>query len=162
GNGWYATRFLLTDSAGGVLVDHQSSFVFLPPDTRKAGFESPYGTWWFHWAHGGEPNIEKVGPLMQRAGLRHTQLPETLPEEITKKYGVTAWIVPWRDVDAKAPLQERLAQHEALIRKYQTLWPGVNKLKIWHESSALGAPFPSELWGEKPPPLDEKNEEAWQ
>ncbi len=162
GNGWYAVRFQLTTSTGEPLVEHQTSFVFLPPDTRKAGFESPYGTWWFHWAHGGEPNIELVGPMMQRAGLRHTQLPDSLPESVTKKYGVSAWMVPWRGVNTKLPLEQRLAEHEAYIRKYLELWPSVDSMKIWHESSYHKASFPTELWGQTPPPLDAASEKAWQ
>jgi hypothetical protein len=161
-NGWYATRFQLRDSGGTVLVDDRSAFVFLPPDTRKAGFESPFGSWWFHWAHGGEPNIEKVGPILQRAGLRHTQLPDSLPESVTKKYGVTAWMIPWLRHPESETLTEKLAEHEELIRKYQTLWPSVDKMMIWHESGDAGAPFPSELHGETPKPLDEKSEQAWQ
>jgi hypothetical protein len=155
-NGWYATRFQLLDNAGGVLLDHRGSFVVLPPDTRKAGFESPFGTWWFHWAHGGEPNIERVGPLLQRAGLRHTKLPESLPESLTKKYGVTEWEVPW--LNSKKPT---LAEHEAFIAKYRELWPSVNKMLIWHESGTLGAAFPSEMWGQKPPAPSAKVDADW-
>ena len=40
-NGWYAARVRLLDAAGRELSDNRSSFVILPPDTRKAGFESP-------------------------------------------------------------------------------------------------------------------------
>lgn len=164
-NGWYATRFRLRDSeAGGrEWVDHRSSFVMLPPDTRKAGFESPYGAWWFHWAHGGEPNIERVGPMLQRAGLRHTILPKTLPETLTAPYGVSAWNVGWfRPKDPKAPFAERLVEHEAYIREQLRLYPSLDKILVWHESGAGGAPFPSEMWGETPAPVAETVEQNWQ
>jgi hypothetical protein len=160
GNGWYATRFRLLDSKGEERVDQRSSFVFLPPDTRKAGFESPYGAWWFHWAHGGEPNIETVGPLLQRAGLRHSNLPESLPEETSKKYGVTGWAIPWK-VTLKPTMQEMMDAHEAHIRKHLALWPSTDKIMVWWESGANGAPEPSEIWGVQPPPLTGKPESDW-
>jgi hypothetical protein len=160
GNGWYATRFRLLDSKGEERMDQRSSFVFLPPDTRKAGFESPYGAWWFHWAHGGEPNIETVGPLLQRAGLRHSNLPELLPEATSKKYGVTGWAIPWK-VTLKPTMQEMMDAHEAVIRKHLSLWPSTDKLMVWWESGANGAPQPSEIWGETPPPLTGKPESDW-
>lgn len=160
GNGWYATRFQLLDARGEARIDERSSFVCLPPDTRKAGFESPFGTWWFHWAHGGEPNIEAVGPLLQRAGLRHSNLPESLPEAISGKYGVTAWAVNWK-VSLKPTMQEMMDLHEAYIRKQLALWPSLNKLMVWHESGANGAPQPSEMWGVQPPPMDEKAQANW-
>lgn len=160
-NGWFATRFRLEDVRGENLVDVRSAFVFLPPDKRKAGFESPYGTWWFHWAHGGEPNIDAVGPLLQRAGLRHTTLPETLPEAKTKAYGVTAWAVPWR-VSLKPTMEEMMALHEAHIRKYLELWPSLRTMKVWHESGANGAPFPSELWDVPAPPMNDVGIKNWE
>jgi hypothetical protein len=160
GNGWYATRFRLSDSKGEELIEQRSSFVVLPPDTRKAGFESPFGSWWFHWAHGGEPNIDRVGPLYQRAGLRRSTLPESLPESITKKYGMTIWAVPWKS-NRKPTVAENIAEHEAFIQKYQTLWPSAKTILVWHESGSAGAAFPTELWGVTPPPPDEKVEAAW-
>lgn len=160
GNGWYSTRFRLLDSKGEEQIDQRSSFVFLPPDTRKAGFESTFGTWWFHWAHGGEPNLEKVGPLLQRAGLRHTNLPESLPEATTQKFGVTGWAVPWK-VTLKPTMQEMMDAHEAHIRKHLSLWPSTNKVMVWWESGALGAPAPSEIWGEAPPAMDAKATSDW-
>lgn len=159
GNGWFATRFQLTDGKGETLVDNRSAFVFLPPDTRKAGFESPYGTWWFHWAHGGEPNIELVGPLMQRAGLRHTNLGENLPEAKTKEYKVSHWAIPWTGkfygdlYGGRTDMAGAMAGHEEFIRKYLEQWPSVNRMMIFHESGSTSKVFPSELWGETPPPL---------
>lgn len=159
-NGWFATRFQLLDGKGGVLLDHRGSFVFLPPDTRKAGFESPFGTWLFWNAHGGDYVLERQGPLLQRAGLRHATTPDIWPEEDTAKYGFTAWAVPWSR-SRKPTLAEKLADHEALIEKYTKLWPSVDKMLIWHESGAAGAAFPSEMWGEAPPAPNEKTEATW-
>ncbi len=161
GNGWYAARFVLRDASGRELVDHRASFVVLPPDIRKVGFESPHGTWWFHWAHGGAPDIERVGPLLQRAGLRHTILPDRLPEAKTAPYQVTAWCVPWRAPKA-GPVDEWVAESEKHIRSFLGKWPSCLKtVMLYHESDAYNALFPSELWGEKPPPLAPKDDQAW-
>lgn len=159
--GWYATRFRLSDAKGEELADNRSAFVIVPPDTRHAGFESPYGTWWFSNSHGGEPDFDRVGPLLQKAGLRHTTLPTNLPEAVTKNYGVTNWHVPWRP--SKKPLvADKVADYEEHIRNYLALWPSVNKMMVWHESGDGGAPFPSEIWGETPRPLSAASQKNWQ
>lgn len=159
--GWYAARFRLRRPGGPDLVDYRGSFAMLPPDTRQAGFESPHGTWWFHWAHGGEPDIRRVGPVLQRAGLRHTVLPRELPESVTSEYKVTAWCVTWKEAKAKE-LEPWLREHEEHIRETLRLWPSLKSLMVLHEAGAYGAPFPPELWGEKPvAPLAAKDEESW-
>jgi len=161
-NGWYATRFRLLNAAGRELVDHRASFVMLPPDTRKAGFDSPHGTWWFHWAHGGEANIERVGPALQRAGLRHTTLPKTLPESLTAPYGVTAWCIMWK-APTKVTVEEWLPQFEAHIQETLKAYPNLLKtVMLFHESGSYDAPFPSEIWGEAPPPIKPENDVKWQ
>ncbi len=160
GNGWYSARFLLRDGSGRELVDHRASFAVLPPDTRKAGFGSPHGTWWFHWAHGGAPDIERVGQLLQRAGLRHTILPDRLPESKTAPYQVTAWCVVWKAPKAAA-VDEWVAESEKHIRGFLEKWPNCLKtVMLYHESDAYNAPFPPELWGERPP-LAPKDDENW-
>lgn len=159
-NGWFATRFQLLDSQGQALLDHRGSFVSLPPDTRQAGFESPFGTWLFWSAHGGDYVIERQGPLLQRAGLRHATLPEIWPESLSSKYGLTGWAVPWSR-SRKPTLAEKLADHEVLIEKYTKLWPSIDKMLVWHESGHGDAALPTELWGEAPPAPTEKAEVAW-
>ena len=159
-NGWYATRWRLLSADGRAFIDHRSTFVMLSPDTRKAGFESAHGTWWFHWAHGGEPNIARVGPMLQRAGLRHTILPKTLPESLTAPYGVTAWNIGWFRSKNPDPVA-RLAEHEAFIREQLALYPSLDKILVGHESGAAGALFPSELWGDLPAAPDAEVEAKW-
>lgn len=155
GNGWYVTRFVLADEEGRVLADQRGSFVMLPPDTRKAGFESPHGTWWFHWAHGGAPDIPRVGMLLQRAGLRHTLLnPKTMPETVMAPYKVTAWCVNWKWLGKKS-IAEWLAEFEQHIADTLKAWPSVDTMIIFHEADSQ-APFAPELWGEKPAPMTDK------
>src|SRR5690606_12181236 len=96
-----------------------------------------------------------------------TTLPDGLPESITKNYGVTAWGVPWTPArktmgSTALTLAEKIAAHDALIQKHLTLWPSVDKMLVWHESGAMGAAFPTELWGEAPPAPDAKESAAWQ
>lgn len=188
GNGWYSARFRLLDSAGLELVDTQRTFTLLPPDTRQAGTESPYGTWWFSWAHGGETKIEPTGPLFLRAGLRHTNVGDELPESVTSAYKVSAWVVGWRNfrnpqwmrnadtpiynktmagfkglMKGKTPtIEESVAAYEEYIRGHLKHHPSINKMLMFWESGSMGEPYPSELWGERPPKLDEKNQLAWQ
>jgi len=162
GAGWYATRFRLLDGAGRELVDHRGSFVMLPPDTRKAGFDSPHGTWWFHWAHGGAPDIARVGPILQRCGLRHTILPKSLPETATAPHKVTCWCVFWKGPKKGSSVAEWLSDSEEHIRQSLKDYPNCLKsVMLYHESDSYNAPFPSELWGEKPPPLQPKDDENW-
>lgn len=160
GQGWYASRVLLCDEAGRELVDQRGTFVVLPPDTRRARFESPHGTWWFHWFHGGAPDLERCGPVFQRAGLRHTILPNSLPEEKTAPYALTWWCVPWKS-PKMAPVDQFVAEFEQHIRDQRARWPhALPTVMLYHESSAYNAPFPPELWGAQPPaaaPADEAN-----
>ncbi len=160
-NGWYAARVRLLDAAGRELSDNRSAFVVLPPDTRKAGFESPHGAWWFHWAHGGAPDLERVGRLYQRAGLRHGNLPP-LPESRTREYNLFEWCIHWKGkLLTTGTTAEKVAAYEAYIRETLEQHPSLRTIMIWHESSANGAPVPSELWGKKPEPLKESDEADW-
>ena len=160
-NGWYAARLRLLDVTGRELTDNRSTFVLLPPDTRKAGFESPHGTWWFHWAHGGAPDFERVGPMYQRAGLRHANLPP-VTEAVSKVHDLYSWCVFWKGtLLTNGTTAEKVAAYEAYIRDTLKAHSSVNTVMFWHESSASGAPAPSELWGKKPPPLKDADELAW-
>ena len=160
-NGWYAVRVRLLDAVGRELADNRSTFVMLPPDTRRAGFESPHGAWWFHWAHGGAPDLERVGPLYQRAGLRHANLPP-VTESQTKVHDLYSWCVYWKgNLLTNGTTADKVAAYENYIRDTLKTHPSVNTVMFWHESSAAGAPVPSELWGQKPPPLKEADEKAW-
>jgi len=150
----------LRDTTGKVLLDHRGSFVSLPPDARKAGYESPFGTWLFWSAHGGAYVLDRQGPLLQRAGLRRTTSPDEWPESDTAKYGFTKWAVPWSR-SRKATVQEKLADHETLIDKHLKLWPHIDRMLIWHESGSGGASFPAEMWNGTPAPPSEKTETVW-
>lgn len=156
GTGWYAARFQLADSKNEGLIDYRTSFVVLPPDTRKAGLESPFYGQWFGKNQGSDVKLDEVGPLLQRLGIRRANLPADMPESLSMKYGFTEGTMSWQKPrlaqlafrDGKKPLDEAIAMHETAIRETLALWPSIDRLLIFHESGAKGAPFPAELWGE--------------
>lgn len=43
--GWYGLKIRFKDAAGNVRFSHRAAFANLGPDTREAGFESPYAAW---------------------------------------------------------------------------------------------------------------------
>lgn len=163
GNGWYAARVRLLDAAGRELVDQRSSFVVLPPDTRKAGFESPHGAWWFHWAHGGAPDLARVGALYLRAGLRHANMPTQFDETMTAPYKFTNWCVYWngKKLVNDSTVAEKVAAYDEYIGDMLKKWPSLRSMMIWHESSSGNAPVPSELWGVKAEPVAGVEGENW-
>lgn len=175
GNGWYAARIVLKDGAGTPLVDYRTSFVMLPPDTRKAGLESPFYGWFFN-NHGAEKmTLDEVGPLLQRLGVRRVGLPDSMPEsETLPKYGFTNSTISWtqKGLGRQAmseyskgtkTLDEAIAMHEEAIREHLKLWPSIDRLLVFHESGASGAPkFPSELWDGEPTGPSEKDKERFE
>ncbi len=162
--GWFAIQARLLAPDGSELVDKQSAYAMLPPDTRKAGYESPFYGWWFASDHASPLKPEEFGPLLQRLGMRRAELRPDEPESLTSKYGFTNPTVNWnhgkfpglpgglvalRDfTDGKLTLEEALAMHEASIRGHLELWPHIDHMLVFHESRPRGAPFPSEIWGE--------------
>ncbi len=155
GNGWYASQVKLRDASGRDLVDNRGSFVMLPPDTRQAGRESPYGTWWFNWAHGGTLDYVNVGRMFERAGLRHTMLKS---DTVMVNSKVTTWCVPWK----QPSIENWVGGLEAHIRKHVEATPEVTTVMIHHETDSYDGRFPSELWGEEPPARSEKSQAAWE
>jgi hypothetical protein len=155
GAGWYASQVKVRDSGGRDLVDHRGTFVLLPPDTRQAGRESPYGTWWFNWAHGGTKDYVNVGRMFERAGLRHTMLSS---DTVMANNKVTTWAIPWK----QPSLENWVGGLEEHIRKHLEQTPEVTTVMIHHESDSYDGRFPSELWGEDPKPRSEKSQSAWE
>jgi hypothetical protein len=160
GNGWYAARFVLSKGNEEELVDYRTSFAMLPPDTRKAGLESPYYGWWFGDNHGSDIKLEEIGPLFQRLGIRWVGLPDDMPESKTlKQYGFTNSTMPWFGKAYSALYGKRtdmagaMAQHEEFVRKQLKLWPSMNRMLVFHETNPTTNVFPSEIVGITPPPL---------
>jgi hypothetical protein len=173
-NGWYAARFILSNDKEE-LVDYRTTFVMLPPDTRKAGLESPFYGWWFGTNHGDQITLDQIGPILKRLGIRRAvgsgnlQFPES---ESLPKYGFTNSTVPWTPKDqgrhtmadfmnGTKTLQEAIATQEAAIRETLKMWPSIDRMLVFHESGSKGLPFPSEIWHVPPSPSDAKTNETW-
>jgi len=71
GLGKFDAVFRLTDARGATLVERSTTYAVLPPDTRKAERDSPFGMWSWGGGHLTPPN-EVEAALMRRAGARHT------------------------------------------------------------------------------------------
>jgi len=131
-----------------------ASFCVLPPDERRAGYESPYGTWWFRNVHYVPGEIDFVGQLLFRAGLRNAYYVNEGEEVLAK------WKVGKRQItlgpasslrnvnedgtDVKPDLFEQI---DAAMKKNLELYPHLQEVCIFHESGP-GADYPYELWGE--------------
>ncbi len=70
--GWYGITFTVLDTQGKTILTHEAAFALLGRDRREAGYDSPYGTWWFGGAHYGSDDIAIAGPMLHKAGLRRT------------------------------------------------------------------------------------------
>lgn len=155
--GWYATRVQLLTEAQEELVDFRGSYSMLPPDTRKAGYESPFFGWWFGKNHASDIKLEEIGPLLQRLGIRRAATPDDMPESLTSKYGFTRSTVEFANqgggramaghLSGKYSLDEAIALQREDIKRNLERWPSIDRMLVFHESGGRGAPFPTELWG---------------
>ncbi|MCX7704664.1 MAG: hypothetical protein N2115_00185 [bacterium] len=159
-NGWYAFRIGILDSNNRLLIDHPSSFAILPEDTRRYGYESPFGTWWFGNAHFGTANPEIIGPLFLKAGLRHSCFAPawhgSLSEKEMAPWKVTAfqvrWWSGWKPDDNQDVLYKN---YETRVSEFLKSWPNCKQALIFHESYG-GNTIPPELYNATPQPADEK------
>ena len=152
--GHYNVAFTLRDAAGARLVGHDASYVNLPPDTRKAGYDSLYYCWNFRGAHGSPRSPEEWGEAFKRIGIRRTLLntdanAETNP--VVKALGLTQAQFPYlgrelrpRGKDTDADAHARVVKHLCHLRE---IFPHCHTALLFHESG--GGPFPKELYGEK-------------
>ena len=121
-----------------------TSFALLPPDTRQAGNESPFGVWWFDRTHGCCRKLEWIGPILQRAGIRHC-CPGSFTEAELKPYKLSYSMVP--------SMHRRPKRAVDFIKKH----PNIRLAMIFHERGIpdTEAPFP-ELMGRPKPELSER------
>lgn len=150
--GWFEVTFQLREGERQ-LVDRRTTFAVLPPDTRQSTLEdSPFGTWYFGTAHRGSP-LDKAGPLMQKAGIRHT-LERNSPEEYGQ-YGLRlaqfSSIVGTHTVDD--------ARRDGIRDRFNK-WPHTDHALVFHESN-IGPimTHPAFLLDKRPEPLDENTQQ---
>ncbi len=144
--GWYGLRVTLSDAAGVELFEHDAAFALLGKDTRTAGYESPFGTWWFT----GQQTVQSAGPMLFKAGMRRgtvNSLKEN--EEDLAPWKITLNQIHWsfRRADLKDwPAAE--ARAEKAIGDTLKRFPHCEYIDLFHESYGP-ATYPPELYGEK-------------
>jgi len=154
--GWYGLRIILLDQAGQVILQHNASFALLGKDTRTAGYESPFGTWWFNGVHYTTCDVKVAGPMLFKAGMRRTTMGWTKDSEAE----LAPWKVslnqinwPFRLVDLKDwPAAEVRA--EKVIGDLLKRFPHCQYIDLFHESYDPGA-YPPELYNAKYVPKDQ-------
>ena len=121
-----------------------TSFALLPPDRREASDESPFGVWWFAQTHGCCKKLEWLGPILQKAGIRHC-CPGPFTEEELKPYKLSYSMVP--------SMHRRPDRAKAFLEKH----PNIRLAMIFHERGIpdTEVPFP-ELMGKPKPELSER------
>jgi hypothetical protein len=134
---------------------HSAAFAVLGPDRRKAGYDSPYGVWWFGGAHYGCNDVAIIGPLLHKAGFRKTTFGWTkyteadfAPWQVTLNQ--IAWIFKADDLDGT----------EKKVADWRSKFPHCKSILIFHES--YGNYLPAELFGVKQEDDDQTTEKARQ
>ncbi len=154
GTGWFRVVMRITDGAGDVVLwETVTSLAVLPPDTRRAGAESPFGTWWFRNSHIGTKEVAEVAPLLQRLGFRHVCPGGSGPSgEELAKHGLSISMLP-------SLMRGKIADTEKAIDAAVKAHPDAKWALIFHEHG-FGEPivFPPEFIGQPVPKLDEKQE----
>lgn len=135
--GWYGIDFTLTDKDGRELVRHPASFVLLGKDTRKAGYESPYMSWWFGFAHLGSPDPNIGGPILLKMGVRRTTFSwhsKDLNEENLAPWKLTLSQIGWmgRHYRSNNWIDGPKA-HEEAVNELLKRFPHCNKALLFHE-----------------------------
>ena len=151
--GHYQATFQLLAADQQLLIEHKAPLALVAPDTRRAGYDSPYFTWWFNGAHLTSNDVQVVGPLLKMAGLRRTLIKnETLGESwklTTGQIGNFTGRVSPEDLEKK---QEDYAKK---IDDAVKAFPHAAAANIFHES--CNGDFPLELYDiPMPLPTDEK------
>jgi hypothetical protein len=148
--GWYGLRVTLADASGHALLRHDAAFALLGKDTRTAGYESPFGTWWFSGVHYTTQDPAVAGPLLFKAGFRRTTMSWTKSTEADFapwKFSLNQIQWPFRLADLKDwPAAE--ARAELAIRGKLERFPHCQYIDLFHESYDPRV-YPPEIYGEK-------------
>ena len=148
--GWYALDLGVRDERRREVLDHHAAFALLGTDTRRAGYDSPYGTWWFAGAHYGAGDKAIAGPMLFKAGLRKTTFGWCKYSEADMApWKITLNQLGWR-LAPKNLANPKQAYDDAAAKVRETLarFPHCRSADIFHESYAHYVP--AELLGEKP------------
>jgi hypothetical protein len=148
--GWYGLSVTLADAGGHALLKHEAAFALLGKDTRTAGYESPFGTWWFSGVHNTTKDPAVAGPMLFKAGFRRTTMSWTKASEedfAPWKFSLNQIQWPFRLVDLKDwPAAEKRA--ELAIGAMLKRFPHCQYIDLFHESYDPRV-YPPELYGVK-------------
>jgi hypothetical protein len=148
--GWYRLSVTLADAGGPALLKHEAAFALLGKDTRTAGYESPFGTWWFHGVHYTTQDPAVAGPMLFKAGFRRTTMAWTKAGEeqfAPWKLSLNQIQWPFRLADLKDwPAAEKRA--ELAIGAMLKRFPHCQYIDLFHESYDPRV-YPPEIYGEK-------------
>ncbi len=163
--GWYKCELRLTDEQGRYVWEQPTAFVILPPDTRKAGNESPYSLWWFRTHHGGTASMAEMGPLFRKLGIRHTTPGRggDPPQDEMTPYGVTPIQIQHLAISRKTDHELDLEKAEAAIATQVVQYPNTKWALVFHEHGWKGAAIGiHEFLGKEPPKLTEAQQAHFQ
>ena len=143
----------LRDAEGRTLIRRQTTFACIPPDTRQAGDDSPFGMWIFpeaHYGAGAEPGLN----LMSGIGVHwaHGFFPDPPPPE----YGIRR---------AYYSALHRRGTPDELVENLKSM-PDIKHLSVFGENVIAAAHarlFPPELLETPAPiPLNAEEETTFQ
>jgi hypothetical protein len=148
--GWWKAEFVFRETDGRVLWRQPLTLALLPPDTRRAGPDSPFGIWWFVGSHYTEPCANRVLPIIRKLGFRHVKPPSSSPQNDERgitpdsfaRYGITPSMCSYfRGDDTAEEVQAFFAK-----------WPETQYAMIFHENRLEGLEpgVPYELSGADP------------
>ena len=156
--GWYKLVFDIEDSSGERLLSHTGSMAVLGQDERKAGAESPYGTWWFAKTHLSQGDLKYAGPVMMKAGIRQVCWGGKDAAELKiwklgkiqmRRYFRRAAARIAKSKDPVAEKAKLFAEIKKKVDAYLKKFPTVRQAMVFHESGP-GNGIPAEVVGVKP------------
>lgn len=146
---WYSFVLTAKDKKGRAFFTHEGSYVTLKPDTREAGYESPFGVWLMRGLHNSCGDNAKLRELCFKAGFRRITNPPGDSEEELKPWKITRnQLGHFREggFDPDHP-EEYLSRYGAYIRKNLEKFPHLYSVLIFHEHG--GTDTPEEMLGKK-------------
>lgn len=121
--GQYDLTINLVDPWDNIVASRHTTFALLARDTRKYRGESPFGTWDFHGAHGTPNDMDLLGTLAVKAGMRY------LADD--PKYGLADYrAMNVASSEVLDPLLKRKAEDPAFVPP--------KRLLIFHENGISG------------------------
>lgn len=150
--GWYALKLEVFDSSGRLELKHNAAFALLPPDTREAGYESPFGVWVFAGEHNTESDPDVIGELCLKAGFRKTTV--VADEARMKPWKTTLnQILNYRGFNPDSP--DSPDKFRKYLKDMLKRFPSCSAIDIFHEYGGIG--IPKELLGMKQPEILESD-----